>query len=236
MLETILVGLQRTDVFLIMSLLLFVTLIVLLVGYKAKGATHALVGAVVCGFMSQASTYELFKFSATGFEARASKAVTNAEAATEALRNVAVAASTAIVKVNGGFVSNGGIAQLPPASAMDQTKANILDSLKSMGVDGSTLESVDAADREGVIRQYQFGLYVMVGNAVRRKGAAPSQPVIDALNTGTPEGYRKALQLSGVTDADVLPYIEDLEYYMKYTKQRRPEVWAGRDTWPANFR
>ena len=120
--------------FLILSAILFITVVWILLKRNGKSATPALIGAVVCAFFSDAGNFDLFKFSAlNGLEARARTVVTEAQDTTIGLRNVAVAAAAAIVGMT-GLTSDGGVALTQPARVRDQNKNQLISILQSIGV------------------------------------------------------------------------------------------------------
>jgi hypothetical protein len=230
------INLIRPWVFLTLFALLVLTLIWLLIMRSGKGAAPTLIAAVVCAFFSDSDSFELFKFSAQGgLEARARTVVAEVQTATQGLQNVAVAASVAIVNMNAGFVSNGGMAMTPPAATQDQTKRQMIAFLRSIGVTESQLATVEAADHSAVMRQYAYAIMLRAESICGRKGVSQDCEKVRSLSDANEFYSPKKVSdlLASLTFQDIVTneLAKDFEYYDINGKQRREEVWAARDDW-----
>jgi hypothetical protein len=201
-----------------------------------KGTTPLLVAFVVSAFFSDADIFKVFKFSAiNGLEAQLQDVVTEGQATIAGLRDVAVAASVAIVGMT-GLGSNGGMAMTQPARVRDQNKDKLISILKSLDTSEVQLETVKSADRDSVIQQYEFSITIGIQSAIGERGMQADRDNLKALASanGFFESPDKILQLlAGLSfrDREAEELAKDYESYVANGKQRTPEVWAARDDW-----
>jgi hypothetical protein len=229
------IAVWRPWIFLFLCALQFLMLVWLLAKRNGKGAIPALLGAVVCAFFSEATDFELFKFSAqNGLEARARAVVTEAHDTTAGLRSVAVAASAAIVGMT-SLPDNGGVAETQPARIRDQNKNQLISILQSIGVSESQLKTVELADRESVIQRYDVGIWNRINNEIQKQGTQVDRDSLQIMTTAdgfqSPDKIVKFLAALSIRDQFADDLAKDFAYYMANGKQRRPEVWAARDEW-----
>lgn len=208
------------------------------VSWRRGGAAAVplIAAAIAFAFFSDSSSFDLFKFSLqAGFEARAARsAAVEARDATKALREVAVAASAAIVSM-GGVVSNGGMALVLPAPVRDQNKQKLLELLKGMGASDTQILDVETADHDGVDSQYTFTIWAKVSSALyqleKQDPSYRRDPQWEQKIT-SPDTTRKFVESLRIENRlEILDLVEDWDYYIKNKKQRRPEYWAKRDQW-----
>jgi hypothetical protein len=232
------ISLVRPWVFLTLFAALVITLIWLLLTRNGKGIWPALIAAVVCAFFSDSDSFELFKFSAQGgFEARARTVVAEAQTVTQHLQDVAVAASVAIVSMNGGFASNGGMAMTPSASMQDETKRQMIALLRSIGAGESQITTVEQADYSGVMRQYAFAILFRLSSlcGMNKNNTLQDCEKVRSLAVAngfySPNKVEDLLKILSFHDEKTDELVKDFDYYAVNRKQRREDVWTARDDW-----
>ena len=226
----------------ILALIFFGVLLYLLLWVNAVGsATVAVFAAVFCALMGNPDRFQIIKFSLTGVEARAREAIQQAEVSQQQFRKLAAMTGQLIVELN---ASMGRWDRASPADR-DARKAELLSTLHSIGLSNNEIDQVSAADKQWVIFDYVRAI-TAAGFRRLNEIKTPSEVVsaqmewstavaaltgnnnVQTIRTITPHQLRDLLNRFGVLGGEETAFIEDLDYYLRTGKQKRPDVWARR--------
>lgn len=202
---------------------------------KTSSSVLLFLAGSLCALFARVDSIASLHISASGFEANAQQVVKNAEDVTRDVKKVAVAAAKAIVSLNGNYVASTGYIVPPPAAARDGTKAHLLELLRAMEVPEDQVQSVDKADRQGVILTYRTSLIGLLAQmAFSRKDQALYQTIASLAEKNgldEPPQVDEFLAKHSLHDNNIEELNGDFAFYLKNGTQRRPDVWAKRDTW-----
>jgi hypothetical protein len=127
-----------------------------------------------------------------------------------------------------------------PARIRDGHRASVLQILKSANVDQSIIDRINEQNYEHDVSDYAWEIDRVVAWVLKNDNktmGAWNQAFLDAFvktSVPTPTALRQLFQQFAISDAFALELLKDYEYFTAHREQRRPDVWADRDTWPGN--
>jgi hypothetical protein len=165
-----------------------------------------------------------------GLEAHTRAVIREAEDATAALRKLATDLGANMIYFN---ASQGRLAGPGDAVRRDKIRANIIDSVRQVGVCEEQLCRVETADKEFVKIDYIIGILrslsddenvkAQVEAIHRRREESGDEPDIKEL--------QDLLRELAEPNPGAVELLDDLDYFMRHSQHRRPAVWANRDRW-----
>lgn len=189
--------------------------------------------AALCMFVANIPDIEKMKASLSSFEVttrEAKQIINEAQATVAELRQLATTLGAQQVE---SIASTG---RLPrnQARRWDRQKADILETLKTLGLSEQQLATVEGADHEWVIIDYAYNVLkplkpddLDLQNPLHAKR---HEDHVEAFHWGppNPDECQMLLERHGVNDASTKDLLEDYRFYVATGKHRRPDVWAGR--------
>jgi hypothetical protein len=173
-----------------------------------------------------------------GFETQTrelTRTIDDAKEAIRQIRELAVAAATALIRLreNSHALLASGPGQ-DEYNEQDEFKETMIGALKKMGLPQEQLSAVIRSDRDVVLNFYANAAYRFGRNALPQSKwndidsayyhQAAKQPL-------SPDECQALLDSFHIDVAKFADYMDDFRYYVKTGEQRRPEVWAHRETW-----
>ena len=125
-----------------------------------------------------------------------------------------------------------------PARIKDQHRTAVLQILNSTDVDKTVIERIRQQGYEQELEEYswrienaiRFGILLHDSEKIAKWNALTQKPLASG-QLLRPEVLRRMCNELSITDPFINSLIDDYDYYTKNTTQRRPAVWAERDSW-----
>ena len=183
------------------------------------------------------------KLSLTGIEAQTRELTQTIDDAKEAIRQIrelAVVTAEELIDLreNSNALLVGGPGR-DEFREQDEFKARILQVLQKMRLPQEQLVAVAQSDKNVIMNFYAYAAYRFGRDALPQ---SKWKDIDDAYNTQAAKGPLSPDQCQALLDsfhidsAKFAEYMEDYRYYVKTGEQRRPEVWAQRESWGFGFR
>lgn len=118
----------------------------------------------------------------------------------------------------------------------DAYKASLLQSLRDMDIPAETIKEVEQSDSNVVLNFYsnaawRFGSDGFLPDEKKRQEFNKAFWSLSAEQQRSPEQLQKLFDDFHIDSSRFSPYMDDFRYYVSKKEQRRPEVWAQRETW-----
>jgi hypothetical protein len=224
--------------------LIFAALAVALFGaaiYRAvvlrdvSGVTSFVFGAVVCSLIVSIDRFEFITLSPNKLEARARAIIQQAEVTQREFLKLAAVTGELLIDLNaaqGRFVGS------EEGAARDKRKAELLETLNTLGFTQQELAKIAASDRKWTVIDYVNGITNLVSKKIPKErmsewqtAVAPVRTSADTMLNTTPQILQELLDKFGVLDDETRGLIEDYIHFLDKGEQRRPDVWARRYSW-----
>ena len=199
------------------------------------GDHQAMWAGIVVGiffqFLFHIDRIESFKFSLQSVEAKTRDMITKAENTLSELQILAqyvAEISLSLVKRQGRL---GGYDD----DEKEEIREKILDTLKQIGINEKTMQ--DVLIEWYKIDDFDYAHYILGGSKIPETKVREKIAKWNSLRNGnfknipTPETLRQFLIETMLTNDGIEGYLEDYEYFKKFRKHRRPEVWHKRVNW-----
>lgn len=193
------------------------------------GPTVAFLAAGLCLLFGNLDRIDTLSASVSGFEAKTREAqnvLNDAKDTLALLRKLAVVTASLQVKL---LAAEGRLQGPDRLMQKDEQKDQLLSELKRIGLDDDELTKVAAADRAWVMWDYVIAILQPINSETdRQKVLAYTKAYKRYTNPLSPEECEDLLNQFHANSDQTKALLDDYRYYMKYGKQRRPEVWRAR--------
>jgi hypothetical protein len=206
----------------------------------AKRAALAAIPAFLLVIAANLDRIESFKasYQSAVIEAKTRELTQTIDDAKEAIRQIReLAVVTAEALIDLRLNSNALLTGAPGRDEFkeqDEFKARVIEALKRMGLPQEKLTEVSQSDRNVVMTFYAYAAYRFGRDALPQSkwneidNAYNSQAAKQPLS---PDQSEALLDSFHIDSAKFAQYMEDYRYYVRTGEQRRPEVWAKRESW-----
>lgn len=196
----------------------------------------AVVLAMFCAVLGNPDRIASLKF--LGMEAQTrelTKTIDDAKEAIRQIRELGVVAAEALIDLREN--SHAIIADAPGLDEYkeeDEFKAKVIEALKKMQLPPEQLAAVAQSDRNVVLSFYAYAAYRFGRSALPQSKWDEFDKAYNTLAAQQPPSPNQcqalfdSFHIDGARFAD---YMADFRYYAKTGEQRRPDVWAHRQTW-----
>jgi hypothetical protein len=211
------------------------------VGLFAYGATQAwdnvrlvevLGGALLCAFVGNLDRFESFKATPAGIEAKTRAIVAQAEGALAEVRRLATTVGTVLV---GLVASEGRFGGGMTAPQKDALKAEVLATLKAVGVSPTEIASVAKVDHPYVLIDYCTGItteFSMPGRDRLPAWNAYWSKWWEGMERPPADDLRAFLSSLATIEPWREELLKDYEHFRRTGEHRRPAIWERREEWP----
>lgn len=216
--------------FFITAIILFLLLAVLAYQKKAGGAFVVLLGAVFSAFFVYLD--HISKIAAT--TSSLTIKVHEASDALVGLRKLAGLTGAALINLDAQSGMVGGDA----ANHRDQLKQQVLETLRSIGVDETMIKQVENQDRSRNLGDYIWGIKNHVSFCVLAQAHSSewNNEFGDLMNGWPPgpDAIQKLLDKYHVHDEFTSKALDEYRYFLQTGVHRDEKFWHERDSWPTD--
>jgi hypothetical protein len=149
------------------------------------------------------------------------------------LRKVAALTGSALINLDAQSGTLGG----DSANHRDQLREQVLETLRSIGVDEATMKQVGSESRNRDISDYVWGIISHVGNCVLAQ-TRQSEWMVDVQKgwqqewPPSPDHIQNSLEKYGVHDDFTTKALDEYRYFLRTDEHRDVQFWHDRDSWP----
>jgi hypothetical protein len=217
-------------VFFFVAIGLFALLGVLAYQKKTGGAFVALLGAVLSASFGYLDHISEIAATATSLTIK----VREASDALVGLRKVAALTGAALINLDAQSGSIGG----DTANHRDQLKQQVLETLRSIGVDEAMVRQVADEDRNRNLADYVWGINNHVEYcALIQARQSEWQNDFGALGwPPSPDSIQKLLDKYDVHDEFTNKAVDEYRDFVRTGEHRDAQFWSDRDSWPTDKR
>lgn len=221
-----------------LAFIFFATIIYQLLSSKSSKSTSvsAVILAMFCAVLGNPDRIASLKF--FGFETQTrelTKTIDDAKEAIRQIRELAVVTAEALIDLrensNALLLSGSGRDEY---REQDEFKANVIGVLKKMQLPPEQLAAVTQSDKNVVMNFYANAVYQFGRNDLPQSkwnDIDKAYSILLEKQPLTPDQCQKLLASFHIDTAKFSDYMDDFRYYVKTGEQRRPEVWANRESW-----
>ncbi len=199
-------------------------------------SVSAVILAMFCAVLGNPDRIASLKF--LGFETQTrelTKTIDDAKEAIRQIRQLAVVTAEALIDLREN--SHALLAEAPGLDEyreQDEFKANVIEMLRKMGLPQEQLAAVTQSDRTVVMNLYAYAAYRFGRNVLPQSKWTEidnAYYTLAAKQPPTPDQCQALLDSFHIDTTKFADYMDDFRYYAKTSEQRRPEVWAHRESW-----
>lgn len=197
---------------------------------KTAAAFIALLGAALSGSFSYLDHISEIAATATSLTIK----VREASDALVGLRKVAALTGAALISLD----AQSGVLGGDTANHRDKLKQQVLETLRSIGVDKTTMTHVGDEDRNRNTGDYVWGienhvLYCVMSQARQAEWQNDFRDVAKGWPP-SPDALQKLLDKYGVHDEFTNKLLDEYRYFVGTGEHRDAQFWRDRDSWPTD--
>lgn len=178
---------------------------------------------------------KITEISGLGINAKLERKIEEADEILNQLREFAIenAKQLIMLKLDSDNITVG---DSDPRAKDDAFKAQVIQSLRKMGIPENRIKEVEHVDRDLVLDFYshavfRYGRDLLPNTDWEKYDADYYKLKKDNPPSPSPDQMQAFLGSYKINISDFSSHMEDFIYYFKNTEQRRPDVWAKRGDW-----
>lgn len=194
----------------------------------------AFIAGIASLLFANLDRFKRFKVDKSGVEAETREVVREARSTIKELQNLSkIMASITLGLIKRAGRYGGGYSY----DEKESVKESVLNVLQQIGVSDEECERIVTESKWHKYVEFDYVHHILGGNRI--PGFLPGDKLAERKNLKerglhnlpTPEELTKFFEQCELLSAEVKELIEDYRHYIKFRRQRRPDIWNNRASW-----